>query len=141
MDPDVSGNKIVWYDREYDPATGWNYGIYLCEYNSQTGCSVRRISFNKAPQKCPVVDGDWVVWLDSRDGTELYLYDLATNTERRITFDVNDQGCPDISGNRIIWSERRDGNSDIFWTYANRPPELAPIGNKSGYHNDTIYFG
>lgn len=64
----------------------------------------------------PDISGDRVVWSENRNGNgDIYVYDLATDTERRITTDPANQVQPRIDGVRIVWVDRRnDVNGDIY---------------------------
>ncbi len=79
----------------------------------------RQITTDRNFQGRPAISGERVAWLDGRNGTyDIYMFDLASNTERRITtastafsrFPLS----PAISGNRIVWSDSRNGNADIY---------------------------
>ena len=54
---------------------------------SATGCAAERLSPNEFDQVAPASNGNDVVWEDSRNdpagnGTDIYRYDVGTNTER-----------------------------------------------------------
>ncbi len=66
----------------------------------------RRLSPTSSNQAWPDVDGDKVVWSDSRHGNaQIYLYDLKTGTERRLFPDasVRQQFYPSIDGDKVVW--------------------------------------
>jgi beta propeller repeat protein len=66
-------------------------------------------------QYMPSIDGDRIVYTDLRNGTsDVYLYDLSTQTETRITDDPAHQGGPIISGDLIAYIDYRHGNSEIY---------------------------
>jgi beta propeller repeat protein len=106
--PAVSGDWVVWHEAYQ--------GIWA--YNAQTGA--RKIISNTSGQR-PHIDAGRVVYSktttnpDGSDNYDIYLYDLATDTERRITTDPKPQITPRIHGNRIVWQDGRIwGNADIY---------------------------
>ncbi|MBI3011522.1 MAG: S8 family serine peptidase, partial [Candidatus Omnitrophica bacterium] len=121
----VSGNRVVWQDDRNttgDDANGTrlvfkkDWDLYLCEYDPVSGrCPERQITRDPSLQMNAAIDGDLIVWNDSRNGHwDIYLYDVAINREQRITADPHDQLDPAISGNRIVWMDDRNGNFDIY---------------------------
>jgi len=68
----------------------------------------------------PAVDGDIVVWQDTRiggggwDGWDIYGYDLSTQAEFPICLNPKGQWMPDISGNFVVWCDNRNFNWDIY---------------------------
>lgn len=66
-------------------------------------------------QTAPAIDGNRVVWQDNRNGnSDIYLFDLTTNTEQQITTNSSSQTLPAIHGDRIVWQDNRNGNFDIY---------------------------
>jgi len=53
----------------------------------------------------PDIYGDKIVWTDSRNGSDIYMYDLSTKKETQITTNESTQHDPAIYGNRIIWED------------------------------------
>jgi len=122
--PAISGSTVVWQDwrhfGQYDI-----YGYYL---GTQSEFSV---STDASNQLHPAISGRFVVWTDTRNGwfdsecscwrnTDIYGYNLDTQTEFPIVTASGDQEFPAISGNTVIWQDNRSGNWDIY-----------------GYHLDT----
>lgn len=62
------------------------------------------------------VSGDRIVWTEYRDGGfNIFMYDLASETEQRITSDSAVAGIqPVISGERIAWADWRHGPPAIY---------------------------
>jgi len=75
-----------------------------------------RITIDPANQSSPDISGDRIVWMDQRNGlaSDIYMYDLVSNTEVQITTDPNEQINPKISGDWIVWADLRNGNYDIY---------------------------
>jgi hypothetical protein len=76
------------------------------------------------------ISGDRIVWqeatvVDRTVYTDIYLYDLATQTELRIT-ETGTACCPSISGDRIVWRD----NSRIYFRDLNTQSEIR-IGDGS----------
>ena len=83
-----------------------------------------KITDDDFPQYNPVIDGDYVVYEDRRDGGvgNLYLYDIVTGTETKLTSDPAVMSVhADISGDRIVWQDNRNGNWDIYTYLISRP--------------------
>lgn len=75
----------------------------------------RQITTDPSDQRSPAISGDRIVWEDHRNGnSDIYLFDLAEETEQRITTDANEQRRPAMSGDRIVWQDGRNGNLDIY---------------------------
>ncbi len=65
--------------------------------------------------KFPAIDGDKIVWVDSRDRKywTVYMYDLSTNKETQITSNETAYE-PTIHDNRIVYGAYPYGNYDIY---------------------------
>lgn len=113
LDPDISGNKIVWADDVYD-------AIYV--YDTTTGIETV-VNYSG---RSPAISGDRIVWLESG----VYMYDLATNTKTPICTVAGGQSWPAISGDKIVWGDARNGNWDIYMydltTGMETPISIAP---------------
>ncbi len=76
----------------------------------------RTICTNSAEQWGADIDGNKIIWLDSRNGTygDIYLYDLDKQKEVPIYDDLayNPQKLR-ISGSRIVFLDY-NGNSDVY---------------------------
>jgi beta propeller repeat protein len=61
-----------------------------------------------ADQAKPSINGNYIVWVDSRYGIsqDIYLYNTATLQEYRITDGSAIVDSPDIQGNRVVWIQR-----------------------------------
>jgi beta propeller repeat protein len=76
---------------------------------------IRQITTSSAGGMNPAISGNYIVWADDRNGNfDVYLYDLATNTERQITANPAQHYFPAISGNYIVWADDRNGNFDVY---------------------------
>lgn len=97
MDPDISGDLVVWSDGR---GAGDNYADGLSDesdiyaYELKSG-EERPISTGSANQLAPSVSGGWIAWVDSRnqamnedksyDDTDIYAWDLEKKTETAIS--------------------------------------------------------
>jgi TolB protein len=61
------------------------------------------------------MDGDYIVWSDNRNGnSDIYAYQISTQTEFAITTAAGTQRYPEISGDYVVWEDYRNGNADIY---------------------------
>ncbi|MEW5804939.1 MAG: hypothetical protein AB1847_22870 [bacterium] len=108
INPCISGNRIVF---ESDG------NIYLYTIGT-IGGQIRQITSHVRDQGLPRIDGDIIVWQDSRFGDPLiYAYDIAHSTEMQIT-PIDEENHtrhinPCVSGGYIMWADNRSGNYDI----------------------------
>lgn len=68
-------------------------------------------------QEHPDIDGNLIVWVDSRFGRYIYYSDTPGGGEQRVTsedLERADQRNPSISGDVIVWQDRRHGNWEIY---------------------------
>ncbi len=103
-DVNVSGNRVVW--KEFQEG---NYDILLYDLTTEESIT---IVGNPANQEHPALDGNIVVWMDSRNATsdgayDLYAYNLADAREFRITAQPEQIGAPAIAGDIVAWWRRR----------------------------------
>jgi beta propeller repeat protein len=106
-DPIVSGDKVIWHDNLVGDLWGEDF---------VTGVEW---SLGATPVDPHDIDGDLVVWSDSRFGAgnaiEIYAYDIPTGSARRITSDSVWQGSPAVSGDRIVYADETEGaDRDVF---------------------------
>ena len=124
--PVIYGDKVAWVDYN------WRYpGLYSLHVYDVTTQAVKKIVTNTvyAYTKNLAISGDRAVWVDNRNGnTDIYMYDLATQTEVQITTNTAGQMYPAISGDKIVWSDGRNGGWDIYMYDLYTPPvNILPI--------------
>ncbi len=76
-----------------------------------------RLTTDPGNQYRPDIDGDKVVYFDTRGGSSaVYLYDLKTHSERRLA--SGGTGWPGsrvaISGTRVVYDDNRESDGDIY---------------------------
>jgi beta propeller repeat protein len=102
--PRISGNIVVWYDFRHDP-TGAAGNADIYGYDLATGQEFA-ICTAGGRQWYPDVDGNIVVWEDSRNGNpDIYGKDLSTGQEFAIATGSTSQENPVISGDLVIWQQ------------------------------------
>lgn len=74
-----------------------------------------QVTTDAGDQGLAAIDGDRIVWVDERHNgsADIYLYDIAAETETRITNGTAVPIWPDISGERIVWQDNRSGAPEI----------------------------
>lgn len=106
--PDIWGNNIVYIDNLNN-----NYGVYC--YNIASGNVKVLSSTSTGSMSDPRINGQYVVWADSRYGdSDILMYNLATNQIKDITPVTSGQYEPAIWGNNVVWTDNRNGNYDIY---------------------------
>lgn len=109
---DIYENRIAWSRGTWDAIV-----VYDIDTNTQTEIVTR----TKTPghKVSPAIHGDKVVWDDYRDGgPQIYMYDMASETETLISAKDNDPGQvnsgihPDIYKNKIVWQGM---SADTWW--------------------------
>jgi beta propeller repeat protein len=89
--------------------------------------------------KFPAINGDKIVWVDSRDRIDwtVYMYDLSKKKETQIT--SNEAAYePTIYGNRIVYGAYPYGNYDIY-VYNISTNKETQITTNIGAASPTIY--
>ena len=80
------------------------------EKRSNSEKSITQLTTSSAGQTEPDIYRDKIVWQDSKTGgTDIYMFDLSTNTETQITTNRDYQDFPAIYGNIIVWEDCRNG--------------------------------
>ncbi|MFH1642765.1 MAG: C1 family peptidase [Nanoarchaeota archaeon] len=64
---------------------------------------ITQISPNGASQTRPNMYGNKIVWMDFRNGQDIYLYDFSTGEEFLVSSDSTNDGYPYIYGNNVVW--------------------------------------
>lgn len=102
---DISNNYAVWIAEGEKAVT-----LYDLKKGTET-----KIGDKKSDKKNPKVDGNYVVWTDSRNGdSDVYLYDISKDKEKRITTKSTAGSDVEISGKYIVWTDSRHNGTDIY---------------------------
>jgi len=81
-------------------------------------------------QRTPAIDGDRIVWTDTRDGNDnVYLYDVSTGTESRFTGSAANDFRPAVSGDRVVW--QRGNNIYMRSVSASATTQITDAGSAS----------
>jgi beta propeller repeat protein len=150
--PAIYLDSIVWQD-----VRNGNWDIYMYDLASQTE---KRITTDSNSQTNPAIYGDIIVYQDNRntyidgDGQthqhwDIYMYDLASQTEKRITNDPNSQTNPAIHGDIIVYQDNRntytggDGKihhqSDIYAYDLSSKQEIQVTNDIPEQNNPTVW--
>ncbi|UCE74360.1 MAG: hypothetical protein JSV56_01285, partial [Methanomassiliicoccales archaeon] len=132
LNPDIYGDKIVWYsDRNGD----WD--IYMYDLSSYI---MMQITTNPQMQYYPAIYGDRIVWSDYRNGpANIYMYDLSTDTETQISSGPANQYGVTIYKDKIVWSDFRASNWDIYLYNLSTGLEMPVITNSADQYYPYIY--
>ncbi|WP_229391445.1 PKD domain-containing protein [Methanosarcina sp. DH2] len=103
-----------------------------------------RLTKNESDQYIPAINGNRIVWTDTRNDNEdenydIYMYDLSAFRETQITTNESWQSSPAIYNNRVVWVDNRSGNWDIYMYDLSTSKETQITTNKSNQFNPVIY--
>jgi beta propeller repeat protein len=118
-------------------------GFRVAPAKAQLTIVETQITTDPDNQWMPAIYGDRIVWMDERnDNTDIYMYDLSTETETQITTDPDFQYGPAIYGDRIVWEDRRNppGYSDIYM-YDLATSTETPITIRRSEQQSTAIYG
>ncbi len=102
---DISEDYAVWMVEGDKTIT-----LYDLDNNSEV-----KIGSKTSTKNNPRVDGDFVVWIDSRDGgSDVYLYDISKKKETLLTSGSAKVSHVDIAGKNVVWDDKSEGGTDIF---------------------------
>ncbi|MBI4019924.1 MAG: PEGA domain-containing protein [Candidatus Aenigmarchaeota archaeon] len=132
--PRIADTRIVW--RNFDAFTLYDIWLYELGPDGRYGtgdcypqgrCEGEyQLTKNPRNQVQPAVSGDYVIWLDDRDGRwDIFLLDLFTNEERKIVPNLVESWLPNMAmdGKLVVWDDYRHGNAEIY-LYDIGNPEL-----------------
>ncbi len=125
--PDVSGSWAAWMVNDRSGGGGfWYYQVVA--YNVLTPSLLpRRIVYANWDAIWPTIDGSLVVWEDYRndpdriidpdywlnDDSDIYIYDITTDTSYPLCTAAGPQFAPRISGDLVVWEDWRDITPDV----------------------------
>jgi beta propeller repeat protein len=116
---DISGDYAVWIVEGEKTIT-----LYDLEEETEI-----KIGDKQSDKTSPRVDGQYVVWIDSRHGgSDVYLYDIGMKKETRLTDGTAKPAELEISDNNVVWTDHRDGKSDIY-LYNIKTGEVTRVSN------------
>ena len=98
-------NKVVYHDYRAN-----NFDIYLYDIASKTET---RLTTNEYQQLFPRIYGNNVLWVDYRNGTHLYKYDLTTHEETELSSVTSPNGLA-IDDNKLVYQDFRNGDKDLY---------------------------
>ena len=144
---DVDGDIVVWYDTRRGVEEADIYGYDLSTGEEFPICTAQ------GSQQAPVISGDYVVWMDKRNGVwDIYGYDLVSREEFAIDTSPGAQEHPAVNGATVVWEDHAspttgpdiygatiperntltwDGTDPAAWTSAHwNPGPVAPSGGE-----------
>lgn len=117
--------------------------IFLFTHSALAGTETQ-ITSSSWNQQYPSISGNKIVWQEYRSGSSnIYMYDLATNTETEISHGQGSGSyAPDIDGNRIVWVDYRNGgNNAAIYMYDLLTHTETMIASGSGVYYDPQISG
>ncbi len=136
-EPSISGGRVVYRYKGSDSL--WHIAMKTIT-DGQVSAAIPICTAPRG-QYLPAIDGDIVVWHDTRNSSDvalmrdIYLYDLSANLEAEVCTAVYDQRNPIIGGDTIVWQDYRNGsgvdNSDIYAYSISKRAEY-PICTRAG---------
>jgi beta propeller repeat protein len=108
VEPDISGDRIVWKDYRDGVRR-----IYVYDLNTGTESTVAP---NALQPRDVGISGDRIVYADRRNGdTDVYVFDVVAGVEIAAIVAEGRQWYPAISGDRVVWEDGRTfGTQDIY---------------------------
>lgn len=113
VDPDISGNRIVWTDTRYG-----GYTVFM--YDLTTSTELQIAPSSTGTRNPPAIDDHLIVWeqVTTEQGnianSDIYVYDIDTHDYTQLTSNTAEQNSPDVSGSKVVWVDHRNGNGDIY---------------------------
>ena len=99
-------NADEWYRERYANVA---VAIYVIKDKITNHGFVKKEGFIHQVQ--PASDGRRLAYVSNRNGQgDIFLYDIATDTEKRITTTEAEPWLPMLSGNWLVWLDKRDRN-------------------------------
>jgi len=113
----ISGNTVIFSVYNISIRDIYGYNI-----SAQTAFFIRTM---QPGDQSEVFSGHILVWQDGRNDyvdnngayiskSDVYGYDILTDTEFPICTNPSGQGAPAISGDIVVWADGRNGNSDVY---------------------------
>ncbi|WP_081904125.1 hypothetical protein [Brevibacillus thermoruber] len=128
---DISGEYAVWIVEGEKTIT-----VYDLEEETEV-----KIGDKQSDKTNPRVDGQYVVWIDSRHGgSDVYLYDIVKKKEIRLTDGTATPVEVEISDSNVVWTDLRDGKSDIY-LYSIKTGEVTRVSNSGKASHPTVSSG
>ncbi len=142
-DPAIDGDRLIWTQGFSTATNVAETDLYMM--NLTTG---EVIAISEAPgrQECPSISERYIVWEDTRNGTEnpdIYLYDLVTKEERAICTNPSYQRYPVVSGDYVVWMDFRNGHdaSQVYLYHIPTGTETEITGNLLVRHEQPFISG
>lgn len=120
MKPSIYGNTVVWQEYRND-----NWDIYAININTKF---ILQVTNDNKDQVNPDIWGNIIVWEDYRNqrpilsdrfedfkiNSDIYMYDLRTNTMEQITADESRQYNPQVYERWVTWDDERGDGKGIY---------------------------
>ncbi len=132
-DPAIYGTIVIWRQDTssniygYDLSTSEKLRIAAARMGKCNGSS----SWGERPLR-PAIYGDYVIWVDCRNGNEdIYGFNLSKDQEVVITDEENCQQFPAIYGDIVVWQDYRNGNWDIYGYNLDSPLQVVQFKSRT----------
>ncbi len=114
-DTDLEAGTTYYYEVQAGDGTGTNWSIPLEKtISTMPEYIAMPLVVASNEQWAPDIDGHLVVWQDKRNGSDIYQYNLATETENILASTDEAQYQVRTHDGRVVWVDYRNGNADIY---------------------------
>jgi len=88
--------------------------LFLILVSSTASASIIKTKLtNNVLTADPVIYGNKIVWTETQNGSNIYLFDLSTKKKTQITTSGSAYS-PDIYDNKIVWQDTQNDTSNIY---------------------------
>ena len=124
--PRIFGNRIVCMEDDLTTEeVDWDIVIFDLGDDGLPGgtggdSDSKTVLAKPGRQSAPVIYGGIIVYCDNGDwkgknpNSDIYMYDIGSETKTRLTSDKDAQLYPDVYGNIIVWADYRNDQWEIY---------------------------
>ncbi|MCD4780029.1 MAG: tandem-95 repeat protein [Candidatus Omnitrophica bacterium] len=116
--------------------------IILFTGSAQAGYSIIQVSDNENfENEDPLIDNGQIVWVGDDDyDTEIFMYDISTETTKRLTYNDDDDDYPQIDNGQIVWEQFDSDNIYLYYISTENTKLLTNNGDEPYIDNGQIVW-